>query len=145
MSKYVDILNAVKNNIKTNLKINTTTIPQYLGYRDAFNTVNSVKVEGLGDMINGASVQLMPAQNLLSTINYMRKSLGEDTITSLNSDITTLQSLGKGDGASRTIPTVTSTTTGQQPVTSTINEDGSTKKIATKTSSSTSETSSETN
>jgi LCP family protein required for cell wall assembly len=129
MSKYIDILDAVKDKIKTNLQINAQTISSLLGYRDAFNTVNSVKFEGLGDMINGASVQIMPAQNLIAVDNYLKLSLGENTIDYLNENVTTLQNLGRGTGASRIYPTVTVTKTGQQPVTYYINEDGSTTPV----------------
>jgi LCP family protein required for cell wall assembly len=129
MSKYIDILDAVKDKIKTNLQINAQTISSLLGYRDAFNTMNSVKFEGLGDMINGASVQVMPEQNLLAVDNYMKLSLGESTIENLNENVTTLQNLGRGTGSSRIYPTVTVTKTGQQPITYYINEDGSTTPV----------------
>lgn len=92
ISKFKNILQSLDGNLKTNVKVNTNTLIQLMGYRSSFENMKSIKLQGVGEMVNEVSYQIMPEDNLLSAQNAMRLSLNEDTKKSLDPGIITFES-----------------------------------------------------
>lgn len=83
VSKYQKILDAVKKNVQTNIEINTETIPQLLGYRDALKEIKNYQLTGVDAMFNETSYQVVTEEHLLEMQNVLQTSLGKPARTSL--------------------------------------------------------------
>lgn len=84
ITKYQKILKAISGNMKTDFAVSGSSLKSLLGYKDAFKTIKSIKLQGVGEMISDISYQVMPADNLLAAQNALRLSLGKETISSLS-------------------------------------------------------------
>ncbi|URZ87235.1 LCP family protein [Floricoccus penangensis] len=91
VSNYRNIFESLSGNLKTNIKINSNTLMQLMGFSSSFETIQSIKLQGVGEMINEVSYQVMPENNLLSVQNTLRRSIGKDTLDSLSPDIVTFE------------------------------------------------------
>lgn len=76
ISKYNSILKAVSNNVQTDIKITTETIPYLLGYRDALKNIETHQLAGLDATIDEISYQIVPTDHMLEMQNILRASLG---------------------------------------------------------------------
>lgn len=109
ISHYQDILKAVSDNIQTNIRINSTTIPQLLGYQDALKHIESYQLRGEdATLSDGGSYQIVSSSHLLEMQNKLRESLGEAKVRELKTDAVLYEDLYGVDGS--TIPTSSSTT-----------------------------------
>lgn len=124
ITKYEQILQAISGNMKTDFAVNGDTLKSILGYKDAFKKMQSIKLQGIGEMIDGLSYQVMPANNLLSVQNALRLSLGKPIEKHLSSDIVTFENYYGGYAPNATLPTVTTTVDGKSTV-KTLLTDGS--------------------
>jgi LCP family protein required for cell wall assembly len=114
ITKYEKILQAISGNLKTDFAVTGSSLKSLLGYKDAFQKIQSIKLQGVGDMINGISYQVMPADNLLSVQNALRLSLGQPVVDSLSLDIVTYESYyGAYSSPEAILPTVTTTVDGK--------------------------------
>lgn len=113
ITKYEKILTAISGNMKTDFAVNGNSLKSLLGYKDAFQKMRSIKLQGLGEMINGISYQVMPANNLLSVQNALRLSLGKPIEKSLSPNIITFENYYGGYAPATTLPTVTTTVNGK--------------------------------
>lgn len=124
VTKYQKILKAISGNMKTDFAVNGSSLTSLLGYKDAFKTIKSIKLQGVGEMISDISYQVMPADNLLAALNALRLSLGKDTISSLSPNIVTFENYYGGPSDSTVLPTVT-TTVGGKSTENVLKPDGS--------------------
>lgn len=92
-TQYKKILNAVSNNMRTNIEISNATIPSLLGYRDSLKIVESYQLGGEGQMVNGLSYQIPTASHVLEIQNILKKSLGLPEVTELKTNIKVLEYL----------------------------------------------------
>lgn len=113
ITKYEKILTAISGNMKTDFAVNGTSLKNLLGYKDAFKKMRSIKLQGIGEMIDGLSYQVMPANNLLSVQNALRLSLGKPAEKSLSPNIITFENYYGGYAPNATLPTVTTTVNGK--------------------------------
>lgn len=124
ITKYEQILQAISGNMKTDFAVNGDTLKSVLGYKDAFKKMQSIKLQGIGEMIDGLSYQVMPANNLLSVQNALRLSLGKPVEKHLSPKIMTFENYYGGYAPNATLPTVTTTVDGKSTV-KTLLTDGS--------------------
>ena len=113
ITKYQKILKAISGNMKTDFAVSGSSLKSLLGYKDAFKTIKSIKLQGVGEMISDISYQVMPADNLLAAQNALRLSLGKETISSLSPNIVTFENYYGGSADSSVTPTVTTTVDGK--------------------------------
>jgi anionic cell wall polymer biosynthesis LytR-Cps2A-Psr (LCP) family protein len=113
ITKYEKILQAISGNMKTDFAVTGSSLKSLLGYRGAFQKMRSIKLQGIGEMINGGSYQVMPADNLLSVQNALRLSLGLSVEDSLSPNVVTYESYYGGYKADAILPTVTTTVDGK--------------------------------
>ncbi|GFH40284.1 LCP family protein [Lactococcus insecticola] len=113
VTKYEKILQAVSSNMKTDFSVNTSSLTSLIGYKDAFQKMRSIKLQGVGEMINDGSYQVMPAANLLSVQNALRLSLGQKTVDSLSDSIVTFDNYYGEASSEAVLPTVTTTVSGK--------------------------------
>lgn len=92
ITQYQKILNDASKDFKTNIPINASTISSLLGYKDCFKKVISIQSRGVGNMVDGVSYEFFPQDVYLAMQNAMRRSLGEDTLTTLPSNLITYES-----------------------------------------------------
>ena len=84
VSHYQAILKAVSNNMQTNVELSSGSIPQLLGYQDAFKNIESKQLKGEGaTLADGGSYQIVTSEHLLEMQNILRKSLGLEEVTKL--------------------------------------------------------------
>ncbi len=75
LTNYNDILNALENNIKTNLTLNEM-IDIQSSYKPAAETIEKLEIKGDGKMINGGWYFLVDDETRQSISNEMRDHLG---------------------------------------------------------------------
>ncbi|MGC6769600.1 LCP family protein [Enterococcus sp. LJL51] len=75
VTQYKSILNAVKDNVKTDLTWDDM-IDIQKKYMSAFQTIDSLQIETTGEMINGVSYQIMNPDNLFEVQTKLREQLG---------------------------------------------------------------------
>lgn len=102
VTQYQSILDAMANNMQTDIAINPSTIPSLLGYRDSLDTIETYQLDGEGEMVDGLSYQIPTNEHLLAMQNVIKSSLGLPTSTELTTNVKTLESLF-GLGSSVTV------------------------------------------
>ena len=93
VSHYQDILKALSDNMQTNIEITTTTIPQLMGYQDAFKNIETQQLRGEGEMIDGISYQIVSAEHILEMQNLLRRSVNQPELTELETNIVLYENL----------------------------------------------------
>ena len=73
--------------MRTNIEINTSTIPSLLGYKDALSNLESYQLQGEEQMINELSYQLPTSEHLLEMQNVLKASIGQPTATDLVTNV----------------------------------------------------------
>lgn len=76
-TQYKGILTAISKNMRTNIEINTTTIPVLLGYKDSVRKLNSYQLRGIDQLVDEVYYQLPPSQHLLEMQNILKTSIGQ--------------------------------------------------------------------
>ena len=81
VSSYQQILDAVSSNMQTNIDLSPASIPQLLGYQDAFKKVKTEQLRGEDATLpDGGSYQIVTKEHLLKMQNILRKALGKETV-----------------------------------------------------------------
>ena len=97
ISHYQAILRAVSKNMQTNVALDSGSIPQLLGYKDAFRDIQSEQLRGEdATLADGGSYQLVTSEHLLEMQNLIRKSLGLSTVKSLKTNAVLYEDLMGG-------------------------------------------------
>ena len=87
VSHYQAILKAVSSNMQTNIELTSGSIPQLLGYKDAFRRIDSQQLRGEdATLADGGSYQIVTRDHLLEMQNLLRKSLGLSTLSKLETN-----------------------------------------------------------
>ena len=87
VSHYQAILKAISSNMQTNIALDSKSIPQLLGYQDAFKNIQSEQLRGEDATLpDGGSYQLVTSDHLLEMQNLIRKALGLETVKSLKTN-----------------------------------------------------------
>ena len=87
VSHYQAILKAVSSNMQTNIELTSGSIPQLLGYKDAFRRIDSQQLRGEdATLADGGSYQIVTRDHLLEMQNILRKSLGLSTLSKLETN-----------------------------------------------------------
>lgn len=98
ISHYQAILKAVSSNMQTNIELTSGSIPQLLGYRDAFKNIESQQLRGEdATLADGGSYQIVTKSHLLEMQNILRKSLGLETLTKIETNAVLYEDLN-GEG-----------------------------------------------
>ena len=98
VSHYQAILRAVSNNMQTNIALDSGSIPQLLGYQDAFRHIQSEQLHGEdATLADGGSYQLVTSEHLLEMQNLIRKTLGLDLVKSLKTNAVLYEDLMGGN------------------------------------------------
>lgn len=98
ISNYQAILKAVSSNMQTNIELTSGSIPQLLGYRDAFKNIESQQLRGEdATLADGGSYQIVTKSHLLEMQNILRKSLGLETLTKIETNAVLYEDLN-GEG-----------------------------------------------
>lgn len=93
VTRYEKILDAVANNMQTDIEFSSSTIPGLLGYRDSLNTIETYQVDGEGQMVDELSYQIPTSQHLLEMQNVLKRSLGLPEKTELTTNVRVMESL----------------------------------------------------
>ncbi|NQP55100.1 LCP family protein [Streptococcus suis] len=93
LTQYKKILTAISNNMRTNIEINTSTIPSLLGYKDALSNLEPYQLRGEDQMINELSYQLPTSEHLLEMQNVLKASTGQPTATDLVTNVQVNESM----------------------------------------------------
>ena len=112
VSHYQAILKAVSNNMQTNVELSSGSIPQLLGYQDAFKKIESKQLKGEdATLADGGSYQIVTSEHMLEMQNVLRKSLGLDEVTELETNAVLYEEL-YGSAAPSSSQSGNGTTTG---------------------------------
>ena len=97
ISHYQAILRAVSKNMQTNVALDSRSIPQLLGYKDAFRSIQSEQLRGEdATLADGGSYQLVTSDHLLEMQNLIRKSLGLSSVKTLKTNAVLYEDLMGG-------------------------------------------------
>lgn len=109
-TKYRGILDAVSNNMQTDIEISSSTMNSLLGYRDSLNTIESYQLNGEGEMVEGISYQIPTSQHLFEIQNILKTSLGQPAATELRTNVQTFEVLFGGSSPVTVVDAYTGTT-----------------------------------
>lgn len=120
VSHYQAILKAVSSNMQTNIELSSRSIPQLLGYKDAFKRIESQQLRGEdATLADGGSYQIVTGEHLLEMQNVLRKTLGLATLTKLETNAVLYEELDGSGGvtpsSSSNYPSYTPETTDSAP------------------------------
>ncbi|MDR0921234.1 MAG: LCP family protein [Lactobacillales bacterium] len=90
-SQYQKVLKAIEKNMKTNIPLNDIKLLAQ-SYRDAFDKVENVQLQGIGTEISGVSFQILPQAELLEVQNIIKTQLDLPTSEYLNGNQITYES-----------------------------------------------------
>ena len=97
ISHYQAILRAVSKNMQTNVALDSRSIPQLLGYKDAFRSIHSEQLRGEdATLADGGSYQLVTSDHLLEMQNLIRKTLGLSSVKTLKTNAVLYEDLMGG-------------------------------------------------
>lgn len=85
-TQYKKILDAISNNMRTDIEISANTIPSLLGYKDSLRTLESYQLEGEGQIVDELSYQIPTSEHLFAMQNLLRSSLGQPAVTDLRTN-----------------------------------------------------------
>ena len=93
VSHYQSILKALSTNMQTNIDLSAKSIPNLLGYKDSFKTIESQQLKGEGEMLQGISYQIVSREHMLEMQNILRRSLGQEEVTQLETNVVLFEDL----------------------------------------------------
>ena len=109
LSNYQGIIEAVSDNMQTNISLDTNSLMHLMGYRDALKNIRMEQLKGEdATLADGGSYQIVDAKHLLKMQNILRKSLGLSPLSKLKTSAVLLD----GDEAAGTV----SSESGEAPV-----------------------------
>ena len=109
LSNYQGIIEAVSDNMQTNISLDTDSLMQLMGYRDALKNIRMEQLKGEdATLADGGSYQIVDAKHLLKMQNILRKSLGLSPLSKLKTSALLLD----GDEAAGTV----SSESGEAPI-----------------------------
>ena len=109
LSNYQGIIEAVSDNMQTNISLDTDSLMKLMGYRDALKNIRMEQLKGEdATLADGGSYQIVDAKHLLKMQNILRKSLGLSPVSKLKTSAVLLD----GDEAAGTV----SSESGEAPV-----------------------------
>ena len=101
LSNYQGIIEAVSDNMQTNISLDTNSLMQLMGYRDALKNIRMEQLKGEdATLADGGSYQIVTSEHLLKMQNILRKSLGLSPLSTLKTSAVLLD----GDEAGGTVP-----------------------------------------
>lgn len=62
---YQEILKALSDNMQTNIDLSAKSIPNLLGYKDSFKTIETQQLQGEGEILQGVSYQIVSRAHML--------------------------------------------------------------------------------
>lgn len=84
LSNYQGIIEAVSDNMQTNISLDTNSLMQLMGYRDALKNIRMEQLKGEdATLADGGSYQIVTSEHLLKMQNILRKSLGLSPVRKL--------------------------------------------------------------
>lgn len=84
LSNYQGIIEAVSDNMQTNVSLDTNSLMQLMGYRDALKNIRMEQLKGEdATLADGGSYQIVTSEHLLKMQNILRKSLGLSPVSKL--------------------------------------------------------------
>ena len=84
LSNYQGIIEAVSDNMQTNISLDTNSLMQLMGYRDALKNIRMEQLKGEdATLADGGSYQIVTSEHLLKMQNILRKSLGLSAVSKL--------------------------------------------------------------
>ena len=89
VSHYQSILKA----LSTNIDLSAKSIPSLLGYKDSFKTIETQQLKGEGEMLQGVSYQIVTRNHMLEMQNLLRRSLGQEEVTQLETNVVLFEDL----------------------------------------------------
>ena len=93
LSNYQGIIEAVSDNMQTNISLDTNSLMQLMGYRDALKNIRMEQLKGEdATLADGGSYQIVTSEHLLKMQNVLRKSLGLSPVRKLKTSAVLLDS-----------------------------------------------------
>lgn len=84
LSNYQGIIEAVSDNMQTNISLDTNNLMNLMGYRDALKNIRMEQLKGEdATLADGGSYQIVTSEHLLKMQNILRKSLGLSPLSKL--------------------------------------------------------------
>ena len=84
LSNYQGIIEAVSDNMQTNISLDTNNLMNLMGYRDALKNIRMEQLKGEdATLADGGSYQIVTSEHLLKMQNILRKSLGLSPVSKL--------------------------------------------------------------
>lgn len=109
LSNYQGIIEAVSDNMQTNISLDTNSLMHLMGYRDALKNIRMEQLKGEdATLADGGSYQIVTSEHLLKMQNILRKSLGLSPVSKLKTSAVLLE----GDETGRSV----SSESGESPV-----------------------------
>ena len=87
LSHYKGIIESVSDNMQTNISLDSNSLLQLLGYKDALSTIHQYQLKGEdATLADGGSYQIVTSKHLLKIQKYHRKALGLKEIKTLKTN-----------------------------------------------------------
>jgi len=84
LSNYQGIIEAVSDNMQTNISLDTNNLMNLMDYRDALKNIRMEQLKGEdATLADGGSYQIVTSEHLLKMQNILRKSLGLSPVSKL--------------------------------------------------------------
>ena len=93
ISHYQAILKALSENMQTNIDLSAKSVPQLLGYQDSFKNIETLQLRGEGEELQGISYQIVTREHMLEMQNLLRRSLGREDVTELETNAVLYENL----------------------------------------------------
>ena len=87
LSHYKGIIDSVSDNMQTNISLDSNSLLQLLGYKDALSTIHQYQLKGEdATLADGGSYQIVTSKHLLKIQNIIRKVLGMKEVKTLKTN-----------------------------------------------------------
>ena len=87
LSHYKGIIDSVSDNMQTNISLDSNSLLQLLGYKDALSTIHQYQLKGEdATLADGGSYQIVTSKHLLKIQNIIRKALGMKEVKTLKTN-----------------------------------------------------------
>lgn len=87
LSHYKGIIDSVSDNMQTNISLDSNSLLQLLGYKDALSTIHQYQLKGEdATLADGGSYQTVTSKHLLKIQNIIRKALGMKEVKTLKTN-----------------------------------------------------------
>ena len=87
LSHYKGIIDSVSDNMQTNISLDSNSLLQLLGYKDALSTIHQYQLKGEdATLADGGSYQIVTSKHLLKIQNIIRKALRMKEVKTLKTN-----------------------------------------------------------